>query len=95
MIKFLAMLALIVTATGCASSGVTTRLDSLEAEVNRIKATADQALQTARDAQSAASGAASQSDVNAARQLAERAMDTANDASERLTRMQDECCGGK
>ncbi len=86
---------LVLLASGCASGGVTERLDSLEAELRQVRGMADQALNAARGAENAASNAASGSDVDAARQLAQRALDTANETAERIARIQEECCGVK
>lgn len=94
-IKILVPVALLLIAGGCASTGTATRMDALEADLNKLKATADQAMQTARSAQSAASNAAGGSEVAEANRLAQRALDVANQTAERVNRMQSECCGGK
>ncbi len=83
----------LVALSGCASSGSTERLDALERQLSSVQRTADQALEVARQAQAKASDTAS--DVGEAQRMARQAMDTATETAERLSRMEDECCGGK
>ncbi|MEE4281493.1 MAG: hypothetical protein V2I41_06100 [Pseudomonadales bacterium] len=79
--------------SGCASSATADRLTALENQLSGVSSTADQALEMARDASSAASGSAS--DISDAQRMARQAMDTATETAERLSRMESECCGGK
>ncbi len=79
---------------GCASSSATTdRLDALERQLGDVQRTADQALETAREARSAAAGASDS--ASEAQRLARQALDAANEASERAMRIGEECCNGK
>ena len=91
--KTLCLLVTLLAITGCASSGTNDRLDALELEIASVKRTADQALETAKDAQSKASSLTSS--VSEAQRMARQAMDTATETAERLSRMEEECCGGK
>ena len=79
--------------SGCASSATADRLTALENQLSGVSSTADQALDMARDASSAASGSASV--ISDAQRIARQAMDTATETAERLSRMESECCGGK
>ena len=78
---------------GCATDGTSARLDGLEAELREVRDLASQALSEARAARQSATG--TNADVQSASSLAQRALDAANQASERVTRIQDECCGVK
>ena len=83
----------LIAITGCASSANNDRLDALEREIASVKRTADQAIKTAQDAQSKVSSLTSS--VSEAQRMARQAMDTATETAERLSRMEEECCGGK
>ncbi len=87
------LLMITIAVSGCASSGVNTRLDALEAELSQVKRAADLAMQNAREAQ--ATSSASKTEIAQAKRMAQEAIDTATEAAERASRMQDECCGGK
>ena len=93
MVKLIFASLMLLTFTGCASSAVTDRLDALEQQMSSVQQTADQALDMARQAEATASG--NESGVSEAQRMARQAMDTATETAERLSRMEDECCGGK
>jgi hypothetical protein len=93
MIKLIFASLVLLSFTGCASSAVSDRMDSLEQQMSGIQRTADQALDMARQAQAKATDTAS--GVGEAQRMARQAMDTATETAERLSRMEDECCGGK
>jgi biopolymer transport protein ExbB/TolQ len=94
-IKTIVPVVLLLALGGCASTNTASRLDALEADLNKLKASTDQAMQSARSAQSAASNAAGNSEVAEANRMAQRALDVANETAERVSRMQSECCRGK
>ena len=94
-IKMIVPVVLLLALGACASTNTASRLDALEADLNKLKATTDRAMQSARSAQSAASNAVGSSEVAEANRLAQRALDVANETAERVSRMQNECCRGK